>query len=92
MVCQAFFLLGGRTTDVSAQRVGAPGMPATGLLRLESGVPVATHAELAAIGWTIGGSDGGFGRYECVERRDDGKDRVYAGASEVRADGCALAY
>ena len=44
------------------------------------------------MGWTIGASDGGFGRYECIEHRMDGKDRVYATASEMRADGCALAY
>ncbi|RZM22110.1 MAG: gamma-glutamyltranspeptidase, partial [Sphingomonas sp.] len=36
--------------------------------------------------------DGGFGRYECVEHRMDGPTRVYAAASEMRADGCALAY
>ncbi|WP_254605175.1 gamma-glutamyltransferase family protein, partial [Sphingomonas bacterium] len=78
----------------SSQSMGedAPGLPATGLLRLESGVPAATRAALAAIGWTIGQSDGGFGRYEAIERRMDGADRVYAAASEMRADGCALAY
>ena len=47
---------------------------------------------LADIGWTIGKPDGGFGRYECVEHRTDGDRRVYAAASEMRADGCALAY
>jgi gamma-glutamyltranspeptidase/glutathione hydrolase len=78
----------------SSQSMGedAPGLPANGLLRLELGVPEATRAELAAMGWTIGESDGGFGRYECVELRQDGADRVYAAASEMRADGCALAY
>ena len=70
----------------------APGLPAHGLLRLESGVPEATKAALAAIGWTIGTPDGGFGRYEAVEHRMDGDTRVYAAASEMRADGCALAY
>ena len=70
----------------------APGLGATGLLRLETGVPAATRARLAAIGWTIGEPDGGFGRYECVERRLDGDKRVWAAASEMRADGCALAY
>lgn len=68
------------------------GLPLTGLLRLESGVPVATKAALANMGWTIGGPDGGFGRYEAIEHRMDGADRVYAAASEMRADGCALAY
>ncbi len=78
----------------SSQSMGedAPGLPAAGLLRLESGVPQATKARLAEIGWTIGQPDGGFGRYECVEHRMDGATRVYAAASEMRADGCALAY
>jgi len=70
----------------------APGLGPNGLLRLESGVPEATRRRLAEIGWTIGESDGGFGRYECVEHRMDGDTRVYAAASEMRADGCALAY
>ena len=61
-----------------------------GLLRLESGVPAATRKRLAAMGWTIGEPDGGFGRYQCVEHRMDGDRRVYAAASEMRADGvCA---
>jgi len=78
----------------SSQAMGedSPDLPATGLLRLESGVPEKTKVALSAIGWTIGASDGGFGRYECIEHRMDGKDRVYAAASEMRADGCALAY
>ena len=78
----------------SSQSMGEddPGLGATGLLRLESGVPAATRAALAGLGWRIGASDGGFGRYECVERRMDGPQRIYAAASEMRADGCALAY
>ncbi|WP_375399012.1 gamma-glutamyltransferase family protein [uncultured Sphingomonas sp.] len=78
----------------SSQSMGedAPGMGPTGLLRLESGVPAATRQALADLGWTIGAPDGGFGRYECIEHRLDGRDRVYAAASEMRADGCALAY
>jgi gamma-glutamyltranspeptidase/glutathione hydrolase len=78
----------------SSQSMGEDGfgLPANGLLRLESGVPPATRAALATIGWTIGEPDGGFGRYECIEHRMDGADRVYAAASEMRADGCALAY
>jgi len=67
-------------------------LPATGLLRLESGVPAATRTALATLGWQIGESDGGFGRYQCIERRMDGERRIYAAASEMRADGCALAY
>ena len=78
----------------SSQSMGedGPGLGPIGLLRLETGIPEATRAALAAIGWKIGGPDGGFGRYECIENRHDGKDRVYAAASEMRADGCALAY
>ena len=78
----------------SSQSMGedASGLGPNGVLRLESGVPAATRAALAGIGWTRGESDGGFGRYECIERRADGPDRVYAAASEMRADGCALAY
>ena len=78
----------------SSQSMGedAPGLPSTGLLRLESGVPETAKRALADIGWTIAKPDGGFGRYECVEHRMDGAVRVYAAASEMRADGCALAY
>ena len=53
---------------------------------------MATTAARAELGWTSGQPDGGFGRYEAVERRVDGATRVYAAASEMRADGCALAY
>ena len=61
----------------------SPGLPVNGLLRLETGVPDRSRAALADLGWTIGEPDGGFGRYECI---------VYAAASEMRADGCALVY
>jgi gamma-glutamyltranspeptidase/glutathione hydrolase len=64
----------------------------TGLLRLETGVPDATKIELAEMGWRLGASDGGFGRYSCVERRDSGGEQVYAAASDLRADGIGLAY
>jgi len=78
----------------SSQSMGedAPGLAPTGLLRLETGVPDATKRALAGMGWTLGGPDGGFGRYECVERTMPGGERVWAAASEMRADGCALAY
>ena len=78
----------------SSQSMGedSQGLPPSGLLRLESGVPDATKAALAAMGHVIGKPDGGFGRYECVEYRPDGGQLVYAAASEMRADGCALAY
>jgi gamma-glutamyltranspeptidase/glutathione hydrolase len=78
----------------SSQSMGedAPGLGPTGLLRLETGVPSATRAALEALGWSIGASDGGFGRYQAIEHRMSGADRVYAAASEMRADGVALAY
>jgi gamma-glutamyltranspeptidase / glutathione hydrolase len=78
----------------SSQSMGedSPGMGPTGLLRLEHGVPERTRRALAAMGWTIGASDGGFGRYHCVELRESHGERVYAAASEMRADGLALAY
>ena len=78
----------------SSQSMGedSDGLGPTGLLRLESGVPEATRRALADIGWRIGASDGGFGRYHCVEYRTSGDQRVYAAASEMRADGLALAY
>ena len=64
----------------------------TGLLRLETGVPDATARALAAMGWRIGPSDGGFGRYSCVEARMSGRERVYGASADVRADGLGLAY
>lgn len=64
----------------------------TGLLRLESGVPAATARALADIGWRIGPPDGSFGRYGCVERIEQGGERVYAAAADLRADGISLAY
>jgi gamma-glutamyltranspeptidase / glutathione hydrolase len=78
----------------SSERMGEDdkSIGGTGLLRLESGVPADTRTKLAAMGWRIGESDGGFGRYQCVERTTDGDTRVWAAGSEMRADGCALAY
>jgi gamma-glutamyltranspeptidase / glutathione hydrolase len=78
----------------SSQSMGEdrPGMGPRGLLRLEAGVPAATRKALADLGWPMGESDGGFGRYECIEMRRQGADRVYAAGSEMRADAVALAY
>lgn len=59
-----------------------------GLLRLEKNVPIATIEELAKRGHKIGPSDGGFGGYQAIERKND----VYGAASEMRKDGLALAY
>jgi gamma-glutamyltranspeptidase / glutathione hydrolase len=59
-----------------------------GLLRVETGVPEATKAALAGLGWKLGASDGGFGGYQCIERFPG----RYAAATEMRKDGVALAY
>ena len=63
-----------------------------GQLRLETGVPDATAIALAEMGWRLAPSDGGFGRYSCVERRESGGELVYGAASDLRADGIGLAY
>ncbi len=78
----------------SSQTMGEdlPGLSPKGVLRLEAGIPVATRKALVDLGWPMAASDGGFGRYECIENRKQGTDRVYAAASEMRADGVALAY
>ena len=78
----------------SSQTMGEdqPNLTPRGILRLEAGVPADTRNALIALGWPMGASDGGFGRYECVENRRQGNDHVYAAASEMRADGVALAY
>ena len=59
-----------------------------GVLHLESGVPAATRRDLAALGWRLGGSDGGFGGYQAIQRGAE----AYGAASEMRKDGLALAY
>ena len=59
-----------------------------GVLHLETGVPQTTRAGLAALGWSLGPSDGGFGGYQAVQKTGG----VYASASEMRKDGLALAY
>lgn len=78
----------------SSQSMGEdrPGLSSRGMLVLESGVPVDTRKALLDLGWPLGPSDGGFGRYECIEHRMQGTDRVYAAGSEVRCDAVALAY
>ena len=78
----------------SSQTMGEDpkGLGPKGILRLEAGVPVETRQALIALGWPMGESDGGYGRYECIEHRMSGNDRVYAAATEMRADGVALAY
>jgi gamma-glutamyltranspeptidase / glutathione hydrolase len=79
----------------SSQSMGEdrPNLGPLGLLWLESGVPVATRSALGDLGWKLGAGSGGFyGRYESIEHRMQGKDRVYAAGSEMRADAVALAY
>jgi gamma-glutamyltranspeptidase/glutathione hydrolase len=78
----------------SSQSMGEDlaGLGPLGVLRLESGVPEAARRALAEIGWPMGASDGSFGRYQCIEQRMSGSHRVYAAASEMRADGTALVY
>jgi gamma-glutamyltranspeptidase / glutathione hydrolase len=82
----------------SSQSMGEdpPGLTPKGILRLEAGIPTATREKLTALGWPMGASDGGFGRYEGIELSTSDyagyKDRVYAAGSEMRADAVALAY
>ncbi|HEY1647471.1 MAG TPA: gamma-glutamyltransferase family protein [Terracidiphilus sp.] len=78
----------------SSQTMGedSPHLGARGALHLEAGIPVETRKALIDLGWPMGASDGGFGRYECIENRKQGADRVYAAGSEMRADAVALAY
>ncbi len=82
----------------SSQTMGEDpaGLGPKGILRLERGVPQATQEALKALGWTMAPTDGGFGRYECIEHSvshfNGHDDRVYSAASEMRADGVALAY
>ncbi|MBS1823483.1 MAG: gamma-glutamyltransferase family protein [Acidobacteria bacterium] len=78
----------------SSQSMGEDpaGLGPKGVLKLEHGVPAATQKALADIGWPMGASDGGFGRYECIEHRMSGSDRFYSAASEMRCDAIALAY
>jgi len=80
----------GSSQSMGEDRADAAGP--IGLLRLEAGVPVATRKALVDLGWKLGPSDGGFGRYECIEHRMQGGKRVYAAGSEMRCDAVALAY
>jgi gamma-glutamyltranspeptidase/glutathione hydrolase len=71
----------------STEPTGEP-QHGTGLLHVETGVPPATREALAALGWDLARSDGGFGGYQAIERLDG----RYGAASEMRKDGLALAY
>lgn len=78
----------------SSQSMGEdrPGLGPLGELHLENCVPAATRKALIDLGWPMAPSDGGFGRYEGIELRDQDGERVYAAGSEMRADAVALAY
>jgi gamma-glutamyltranspeptidase/glutathione hydrolase len=72
----------------SPEPTGEAAMEGSGLLRLETGVPQDTKQALAALGWKLGKSDGGFGGYQAIERWPG----RYAAATEMRKDGVALGY
>ena len=79
----------------SPQRMGEdePRARRVGGLHLETGVP-AGDAARARANWAgrSAPSDGAFGRYQCIEQRLAAVSGLYAAASEMRADGVALAY
>jgi gamma-glutamyltranspeptidase/glutathione hydrolase len=72
----------------SPEPTGQAGVGEHGILSLESAMPRETVAALAALGWDLSRSPGGFGGYQAIERRPG----RYAAASEMRKDGAALAY
>jgi gamma-glutamyltranspeptidase/glutathione hydrolase len=73
--------------DGSSQPTGVY-TPGLGTLKLETGVPETTRALLAKMGWTVGGTDGGFGGYQATMFTGES----YGAASEMRKDGLALGY
>ncbi|WP_321490582.1 gamma-glutamyltransferase family protein [uncultured Hyphomonas sp.] len=73
--------------DGSSQPTGVY-TPGLGTLKLETGVPETTKALLAKMGWTVGGTDGGFGGYQATMFTGES----YGAASEMRKDGLALGY
>jgi gamma-glutamyltranspeptidase / glutathione hydrolase len=76
----------------SSEPTGEPAV-GTGVLHLETGVPEATKERLRAMGWTLGGPNGGFGGYQNVVRQVNERGPwTYGAASEMRKDGLALAY
>ncbi|MET0274668.1 MAG: gamma-glutamyltransferase family protein, partial [Phenylobacterium sp.] len=58
-----------------------------GVVNLETGVPEATRAALAKLGWTFKAAPGGYGGYQAIQRWPG----RYAAATEMRKDGVALA-
>lgn len=76
----------------SSEPTGEPA-EGVGVLHLETGVPEATKAELAAMGWSLGAPNGGFGGYQNVVRQVNARGPwTYGAATEMRKDGIALAY
>jgi gamma-glutamyltranspeptidase/glutathione hydrolase len=76
----------------SSEPTGHPS-EGVGVLHLETGVPAETRAQLAAMGWVLGGPNGGFGGYQNVVRQTNGRGPwTYGAATEMRKDGIALAY
>jgi gamma-glutamyltranspeptidase/glutathione hydrolase len=61
---------------------------AIGHLNLETGVPHATQAALAKLGWPMRPNPGGYGGYQAIQAWPG----RYAAATEMRKDGVALAY
>jgi len=73
--------------DGSSEPIGVY-TPGLGTLKLETGVPETTKALLAKVGWTVGGTDGGFGGYQATMFTGE----CFGAASEMRKDGLALGY
>jgi gamma-glutamyltranspeptidase/glutathione hydrolase len=59
-----------------------------GTLNLETGVPEATRAALAGLGWPLKPNPGIYGGYQAIQRHPG----RYCAATEMRKDGVALAY
>jgi gamma-glutamyltranspeptidase/glutathione hydrolase len=65
-------------------------MTTGGELHLESGVPADVRRDLMRMGHKVTESVGSFGGYQAVAW--DPVNKVWAGASESRKDGCAMGY
>jgi gamma-glutamyltranspeptidase/glutathione hydrolase len=65
-------------------------MTTGGELHLESGVPADVRRDLVRMGHRVTDSVGSFGGYQAVAW--DPIEKVWAGASESRKDGCAMGY
>jgi gamma-glutamyltranspeptidase/glutathione hydrolase len=61
---------------------------AIGWLNLETGVPAATQAALAKLGWPMRPNPGNYGGYQAIQPHPG----RYAAATEMRKDGVALGY